>query len=304
MRVKQGAPAVYRTKAPHGRARAIHEAIAGWLFLLPSFVGVCVFVLAPFVDTVRRSFYNISGSQVVGLANYKAVFQNGAFHLAVTNTPRFLCTCIPLLLLVSLLLALAVHSLASDNGTRVYKTSYLLPIAIPVAAISLLWQVLFADKGFLNHLLTALGAEPVSFLSTSAIFWVLIVSYLWRNAGYDMILWLSGLDSISQSLYDAAAVDGANAWQQFWFITRPCLAPTLFVTAVLSLLNAFKAFREVYLVAGSYPPDAIYQLQHLFNNWFGALDIARLSAGAVLLAVILLILILLLWIFLIRRKGD
>lgn len=295
-------PALLRP-ARRRNSRAAREAVAGWLFMLPSLAGVGLFVLAPFLGTVHRSFLNIAGSRFVGLANYAAVLGNAAFRLAAANTLRFLGVCLPLLLVISLLLALAVYALGQSGGVRVLRTSLLLPVAIPVAAIALLWQALFADRGILNGLLAALGARPISFLSTGAIFWVLIASYVWRNAGYDMVLWLAGLDSIPASLYDAAAVDGAGPWQQFWYITRPGLAPTLFAAAVLSLLNAFKAFREVYLVAGGYPPDAIYQLQHLFNNWFLALDIARLSAGAVLLAGALLLLILLLGLAAARGTG-
>ena len=117
-----------------------------------------------------------------------------------------------------------------------------------------------------------------------AAFWVLIGTYLWKNIGYDSILWSSGLDSISTDLYEAAAVDGASGWRQFTAITLPNLLPTLAVTLVLSLLNTFKVFREAYLVAGAYPEKSIYLLQHLFNNWFLALDLPRLSAAAILMA--------------------
>ena len=129
---------------------------------------------------------------------------------------------------------------------------------------------------------------------TGAAFWVLIGTYVWKNAGYDMILWMAGLDGISDSLYEAARVDGAGAWQCFWRVTLPGLLPTLFMTAVLSLLNTFKVFREAYLVGGAYPHDSIYLLQHLFNNWFLDLDVGRLCAAAVLIAAVLLAAILLL----------
>ncbi|MDD2214804.1 MAG: sugar ABC transporter permease [Oscillospiraceae bacterium] len=124
--------------------------------------------------------------------------------------------------------------------------------------------------------------------------WVLILTYLWKNSGYDMILWLAGLDGISDNLYDAAHVDGAGWLQTFRYITLPSLAPTVGLVAILSLLSSFKVFREAYLVAGSYPHDSIYQLQHLFNNWFVKLEISRLCAAAVLLAIVLLIFIMLL----------
>lgn len=227
---------------------------APYLFLAPSLAGLCVFVLVPFADAVRRSFTDAMGSRFVGVANYASVLGNSAFRLAAGNTARFIGVCVPLLL----------------------------------------WQALFHRQGLVNAVLSALGAQPVDFMGTDAAFWVLIGTYVWKNAGYDMILWMAGLDGISDSLYEAARVDGAGAWQCFWRVTLPGLLPTLFMTAVLSLLNTFKVFREAYLVGGAYPHDSIYLLQHLFNNWFLDLDVGRLCAAAVLIAAVLLAAILLL----------
>lgn len=261
------------------------ETRAAWLFLAPSLAGVTLFVLAPFVETVRRSLTDALGKTYVGLANYKAVVQNAAFRLAVRNTLRFVSACLPLLLILSLALALALHAKALPEQNRsLYKTTFLLPMAIPVASIVLLWRVLFAQNGLIN----AWFGTQVDFMGTNAAFWVLIATYLWKNIGYDSILWSSGLDAIPAALYEAAAVDGAGVWRQFTAVTLPGLRPTLLVTAVLSLLNSFKVFREAYLVAGAYPHDSIYLLQHLFNNWFLALDLPRLAAAAVLLAAVLL----------------
>ena len=262
---------------------------APWLFLAPSLTGTVLFVLAPFVETLRRSVTDTMGRQFVGLANYKAVISNDAFLLAARNTVHFVGVCVPLLLVFSLALALALRSKALKDTpwAEGYRTTFLLPMALPVASLALLWKVLFAQNGLLN---TALGTN-CDFMGTDAAFWVLIGTYLWKNIGYDSILWSSGLDSISTDLYEAAAVDGAGPWKQFTAITLPNLLPTLAVTAVLSLLNTFKVFREAYLVAGAYPHKSIYLLQHLFNNWFLALDLPRLSAAAVLMALVLGVLI-------------
>ena len=255
---------------------------APWLFLAPSLCGVTLFVLAPFAETVRRSFCDTLGRQAVGLANYQSVLQNTAFRLAVRNTVRFTAVCVPLLLGLSLLLALALRSrpLRGTRWAQRYRTTFLLPMAIPVASIALLWQVLFAQNGLLN---TLLGTH-CDFLGSDAAFWVLIATYVWKNAGYTSVLWSGGLDAIPKELYEAAAVDGAGAVRQFTAVTLPQLGPTLAGTGILSLLNTGKVFREAYLVAGAYPPQSIYLLQHLFNNWFLALDLPRLCAAAVLVA--------------------
>lgn len=254
---------------------------AAALLLAPSLTGVAVFYLIPFVEVIRRSFTDAPGRRFVGLANYQSVLSNSAFRTAASNTARFLCVCIPALLILSLGMALLTR--AAGRYGRLYQTSFLLPLAIPVASIVLLWNVLFSQTGLINAMLQALGAQPVDFMGTGAAFWVLIATYLWKNSGYDMVLWAAGLDRIPAAQYEAAAVDGANGWQTFRWITWPGLAPTLGLTALLSLINSFKVFREAYLVAGQYPHESMYLLQHLFNNWFLNLELGRITAAAVLI---------------------
>ncbi|HJB22060.1 MAG TPA: sugar ABC transporter permease [Candidatus Fournierella merdavium] len=253
---------------------------AAALLLGPSLAGVAVFCLIPFAEVVRRSFTDALGRRFVGLANYKTVVSNSAFRTAAANSARFLCVCIPALLALSLAMALLTR--AAGRRGRLFSASFLLPLAVPVASIVLLWKVLFAQRGLANTVLAALGARQVDFMGTGAAFWVLVATYLWKNSGYDMVLWAAGLDRISRSQYEAAAVDGANAWQTFWAITWPGLGPTLALTALLSLINSFKVFREAYLVAGAYPHESMYLLQHLFNNWFLDLELGRITAAAVL----------------------
>ena len=268
------------------------EAAAALAFLAPSFLGIMVFFLIPFIDTVRRSFYDARGVNFIGFDGYASVMENSAFRLAASNTARFVAVCIPLLLLVSLMIALVLRSVRPHG--RILKTSYLLPMAVPVASIVLLWQVLFHYRGLMNTALGMFGIEPIDFMESSAAFWVLVFTYLWKNSGYNMVLWLAGLDGIRETLYEAARMDGANAWQCFRFVTLPGLLPTAGLVAILSLLNSFKVFREAYLVSGAYPHDSMYMLQHLFNNWFLNLDISRLCAAAVMLCGVLLLIILLL----------
>jgi multiple sugar transport system permease protein len=261
-----------------------------YLFLAPSLFGLGVFITIPFIDALRRSFMDTFGQRFIGFQNYRSVLENDAFRLASKNTARFIGICVPLLLLVSLLTALSMRRIRP--GGRILKTIYLLPMALPVASIVLLWQALFHKQGLINAVLVHFGHSPVGFMETGNAFWVLILTYLWKNNGYNMILWLAGLDGISENLYEAAYADGAGHWQSFRYITLPGLLPTLFMSAVLSILNAFKVFREAYLVAGNYPDDSIYLLQHLINNWFVDLDIGRLCAAAVLIAIVLLSIIL------------
>jgi len=260
------------------------------LFLAPSLAGISIFFLIPFIDTVRRSFFDVRVANFVGFDNYISVINNAAFRLAAMNTLRFIAICIPLLLILSLISALLVRSVRPSG--KLFKTTFLLPMAVPVASVVLLWQVLFNDHGLINTWLYDFGFAPMQFMSTGAAFWVLIFTYLWKNTGYNMILWLAGLDAISDTLYEAANVDGASKIQSFRYITLPCLMPTFGIVSIISLLYSFRVFREAYLVAGPYPHESMYLLQHLFNNWFLNLDISRLSAAATMMTAVLLMIIL------------
>lgn len=262
--------------------------IAGWLFILPDFVGVMVFYLIPFADVVRRSFMQAAGDGFAGLDNYRQVITNEAFKLAAYNTFRFVLVCLPLLLGISLGIAVLLQKQAA--GKQFFKSAYLAPLAIPAASMVLLWQLLFDSHGMLNGIL----AFNKDWLNTSAAFGVLVFSYIWKNLGYDVVLWIAGLSGISKNIYEAAAVDGAGEWKSFIYITLPNIRQTAFTIVTISFLNSFKVFREAYLVAGSYPQESIYLLQHVFNNWFSSLSVDKMAAGSVLLCMVVAVFVLLL----------
>lgn len=272
--------------------RKQRRAVTGILFILPSFAGVCLFWLMPYIDVIRRSFFSAVSGEFTGLKNYATIFGNQAFSLAARNTIRFFFVCIPLLVGLSLLIAVALSR--QKRFMQALKSVFLLPMAIPVASVVLLWKLLFHSQGLLNHLLDFFSLETVDWMNSGASFYVLVISYLWRNMGYDIVLWMAGLSGIPQSLYEAAKVDGAGEWKCFTRITLPNLLPSLFTIMVLSLLNGFKVFREAYLVAGDYPHDKMYLLQHLFNNWYRDMALDKMSAAAVVTGAVILVLILLL----------
>lgn len=256
-----------------------------WLLLAPSLLGVGIFTLIPFADVFRRSFQKAVGTGFVGLGNYRTVLDNQAFQLAAGNTGRFLFVCLPLLLVLSLFVALLLERLGRKGN--LLKSGFLLPMAVPAASVVLFWQLFFDREGILNHILEIFHIRGPDYMNSSGAFGVLVAVYIWKNLGYDMILWLSGLLGIPESLYEAARIDGAGEVQCFWYITRPLLVQTAFLTGTLSLVNAFKVFREAWMIAGNYPHDSIYMLQNLFNNWFTKLDMQKMTAGAVMLAAVL-----------------
>lgn len=252
----------------------------GLWFLAPSLLGVGYLVLFPTGDVLRRSFVTALSGQWVGLDNYRKVLGNEAFRLAVWNTLRFLGLCLPLLLTLSLLLALVICRIPKLER---FKALYLLPMAIPAATVVLVWRLIFSKQGFLNAWL----GTHVDFMGENTALVILVGSYVWKNLGYTMVLWLAGLKAIPAEQTEAARVDGAGRIRCFFQITLPNLKGSAYTITVLSLLNAFKSFREAYLVSGAYPQQDIYLLQHLFQNWYTKLDMDKLAAGAVLMALVL-----------------
>jgi len=273
--------------------------MAKFLFLAPSFLGVVIFVLLPFGDVVKRSFMTAVTKEGAGMRNYQTIFTNSAFLLAVKNTFRFTLVCIPLLVAMGLAIALAMRSI---RHMQAVKSLYLFPLAMPTATVAVVWKMLFYEKGFFNKYLEQIcllfhmgeGMETVDYISSGAAFYVLAGTYLWKNLGYTIVLWLAGIMGINKDMLEAAGVDGANKMQRFWYVLLPNLKGSLYIIVVISFLNSFKIYREAYLVAGAYPHDSIYMLQHLFNNWFVNLDLDKMAAAAVVCALFFLIFILLL----------
>ena len=270
---------IMRNKTQSGRL-----ARKAYLFLLPRLAGTAVFVLLPYVDVVRRSFFEAAGGRFVAMQNYVTVVGNSAFRLASFNTLRFLVICVPLLVLVSLFCSMLIAGL-KEEGT-VFKTSLLVPLAIPVASIVLLWKLFFHPQGMVNQITALFGMAGVDWINGDTAFGVLVFTYVWKNLGYDVVLWVAGLAAISDELYEAARVDGAGIVARFFYVTLPGLSKTAFLVVSLSVFNSFKVFREAYLIAGEYPHESIYMLQHLFNHWFVTLDIQKMSAASVLLLLV------------------
>ena len=269
------------------------------LFLLPGFSGVVLFYLLPFFEVVRRSFFKSGNNAFVGADNYRTVVTNGAFVLAARNTALYLVTGVPLLMGISLFLSMLLRNLVVR---RKLVSAMLLPMAVPAAVMVLVLRIMIDKQGVANGIVTYLS-ENVSFLSEMKSIdylnsgWALAVvlcSFLWKNIGYMVILWLAGLAALPKEVEEAAKVDGANKWQNWHYIIRPGLSGSFFTIGMLSVLQIFKSYREVWMVAGSYPQENIYFLQHLLQNWYLKLEFDRMAALTVILSLVLLVVCLLL----------
>ena len=213
------------------------------------------------------------------------MIQNGAFKIAVKNTAVFSALSVPLAVILALALALMLEARIPFKSQ--FRTFFLSPMMVPIASIILVWQVLFHDNGVVNEVLKAFGQDKIYWFSSNASLLVIVILFLWKNLGYNMILFMAALNNVPKAMLEAAEVEGASEWTQFVHIKLRYLSPTILFVTILSIINSFKVFREIYLLTGNYP----YMLQHFMNNMFRQLDYQKLSAAAVLLAIVIVILI-------------
>ena len=267
---------------------------ASMCFLSPSLLGVGVFFILPFGVVVYYSLIDGVGSRsFVFLDNFKKLLTNSAFLTAGKNTLLFSGIAVPLAVVLSLLLALMLESRIPAKST--FRTFFLSPMMVPVASVVLIWQVLFNNNGSVNELMLLLGADKIDWLQSDYNIYVVVLLFLWKNLGYFMILFMAGLANIPRELLEVADVEGASETYKFFEIKLRYLSPTVLFVTILSLINSFKVFREVYLLTGDYPLGKLYMLQHFMNNTFRSFDYQKLSAAAVIMAVVMVVLIALLF---------
>jgi len=259
-------------------------------FLSPSLLGVGVFFILPFGVVVYYSLIDGIGSRnFAGLQNFIKLWNNSAFRLAAGNTLRFSAMAVPAAVILALVLALMLEARIPLKSQ--FRTFFLSPMMVPVASVVLIWQVLFNQNGTVNVLLGTFGLRAVDWLQSDAAPVVVLLLFLWKNLGYNMILFMAGLANIPKELLEVADVEGAGEAYKFFAIKLRYLSPTVLFVTILSLINSFKVFREVYLLAGAYPYETLYTLQHFMNNTFESLDYQKLSAAAVIMAVVMVFLI-------------
>ena len=259
----------------------------GYLLVGPLLAGFLLIYVFPFGQVVWDSLSQGTGkSQLfVGLENYTRMFQNQMFLAAFGNTLRFLGIGLPVLLLLAYALALFLKGWA--QRFQVLRAVFLLPYVMPVAGTVLLIDLLFSETGLVNRVLLALGLPLADWLQSPAAFWVMLLLYLWKSTGYGVVLLLSGLLTIPREHYQVAQVEGASPLQTFRYVTAPQMWYALFLAFVFSLINAFKCFREIFLVGGEHPHESVYMLQHFLNNAFANLNYQRLSVASVLLFLVI-----------------
>lgn len=265
-------------------------------FLSPSVIGVSVFFIVPFFVIVYYSVINNPVQhEFVFFKNFIALFNNSAFRTAAKNTAVFSLIAVPLAVVLPFLLAEMLEARIPLKSQ--FRTFFLSPMMVPVASVVLIWQVLFSYNGTVNDFLANFGIEKIDWLKSQYAQVVVVILFLWKNLGYNMILFMAALSNIPKELLEVADIEGATPWFKFKHITLWYLSPTILFVAILSLINSFKVFREVFLLTGEYPVESLYMLQHFMNNTFKSLDYQKLSAAAVLMAVVMVVIIALLFVF-------
>ncbi|MCR5701298.1 MAG: sugar ABC transporter permease [Lachnospiraceae bacterium] len=260
------------------------------LYMLPSLLGVLLFFLLPFAVVIYYALVdNPINHKFVGFENFVRIIQNSSFQQAAKNTATFSLVAVPLAVILSLVMALILEENIPMKSQ--FRTFFLSPMMVPVASIVLIWQVLFDYNGAINEFIKGLGGNSIDWFKSSYSQIVIVILFLWKNLGYNMILFMSALNAIPRDVLEVATLESASEFQKFWYIKLRYLSSTILFVAILSLINSFKVFREVYLLTGDYPYDSLYMLQHFMNNTFKSLDYQKLSAAAIIMGIVMCVVI-------------
>ena len=274
-----------------------------WLYLLPGLIGLLAFYVVPFLWGIWFSLTDGTiDNRFVGFDNYLRVWRNEVFILGLRNTLELSLLCAPVIFLLSFLLATLLRKRVAGDGF--FRNALLLPYLMPSAAILIIWLLVFDYGGVVNRLFVALGYQRVFWLEGGAMRVPIVLMYIWKNLGFSVVIFTAALQAVPEALYEYASLEGAGPIRQAFSITLPQILPTAFLVLVLAIVNAFKIFKEVYFIGGSYPDESIYTLQHYMNNKFARLDYQDVTTAAYSFAVIVVVLILLMYSTKAVRQSD
>lgn len=270
-------------------------------FLLPGLMGLLVFYVVPLLGGV---YYSLSdGSRLnryVGFVNFEAVWENAMFQLGLKNTWEFAAICTPLSWVLALIIALLLSGL--KKGGTFIKNSLFLPYLMPSSAILIIWLTAFDYGGVFNRIIVGLGGERIYWLEGVTLRFPVILLYLWKNVGFCSIIFTAAIQTVPKPYYEFAKLEGASAFKMHLHVTLPTIAPTAYLVFIFSFMGAFKIFKEVYFIGGSYPDRAIYTLQNYMNNMYSKLNYQYVTAAAYIFA--LMVIVLFGIIFLIQRRVS
>ncbi len=278
------------------RWRRVRNALTAYSFIAPNFIGFAVFTLGPIVFAFVLAFMHWDGSnpmKFVGLANFWRLFSDKVFQDAFWNTIIYTGFVVPLTLVCSLGLAILLNQ--KIFARNFFRTVAFFPYVASLIAVAVVWNMMFnPDFGPVNMVLYHFGVDPKNLPGWAADrHWAMatvIMFSVWKNMGYFMVIYLAGLQGISSDLYEAANIDGATAWQKFWYVTLPQLAPTTFFVSVMLTITSFKVFDQIYMITQGGPGTATLVLvYHIYNEAFVSWDLGYSSMVALVLFVLVLV---------------
>ncbi|RKD31954.1 carbohydrate ABC transporter permease [Thermohalobacter berrensis] len=253
----------------------------GLLFILPSLIGFGILYVIPFFGGIKYSVSKSSfNSTFVAFNNYTDVFKNNAFKIALKNTCFFMIISIPVLIVISFVIALMIYEL---KAPKIVKLSIMLPIAVPSGTVVGFFKKVFGFNGF-------------NLIDSEYAMLVVILIFIWKNTGYNLIIYLAGLSQMDKEVIEASMIDGANYFQRLQYIIIPLFTPINVFVAIVTIINSFKIFKDIYMLQGSYPNPKIYMLQHYINNKFNDLQYEKLTSSAYIFSLMIFVVVFLLFI--------
>lgn len=262
-----------------------------WLFLLPALLMIGIFYIYPILQAFMWSVQDyllIAGEGTfVGLDNFRYIFQDRLFWRALTNSLLFLVVVLPFNIFLPMLVASVVNQ--KVKGTGLFRVIYYSPVVTPMVVAALMWRMLYVESGFVGNLVQFLGLydRPTNLLmqTSTALFAVTVIT-VWKGLGYYMMIYLAGLQSISDEVYEAASMDGASPFQKFFKITVPMLAPSVTLVSIMTIINGLKVFEEIALTTGGGPAGATTTLVIYIFDKFRNLEVSTASAAGIVLLVL------------------
>lgn len=287
--------------------------LVAYSFLAPNFIGFIVFTLIPVIFSVALSFLNWSGGSTItwaGLDNFAYIFKDFSFNksnlgIALKNTVLYTLATVPLTIACSLGLALVLNK--AVRGANFFRSVFFFPYVASLVAICVCWNFLLMKTGPINQILNFFGANVTKSWTSSRdlALWAIIIVSVWRNAGYYMVMYLAGLQGVPAELYEAATMDGANAWQKFRKITLPMLTPTTFFVSIMMVISCFKIYDVVAIMTQGGPGRSTKMLvTYIFELSFGGEGIATSAQYGIASAVSMVLLAIVLLVTFVQFRGE
>ena len=269
--------------------------LVAYSFIAPNFIGFAVFTLGPIAFAFALAFLHWDGSNPItfaGIDNFARLLTDRIFGIALWNTILYSALSVPLTIVCALALAILLNQ--KLPGRSFFRAAMFFPYVASLVAVAVVWNMLFnPEMGPINMLLYYAGVDPKDLPRWAADKdWAMITVVLfgvWKSMGYYMVIYLAGLQGINQDLYEAASIDGAGAWQRFWYITVPQLGPTTFFVTVMLTIQSFKVFDQIYLLTQGGPgTSTLVLVYHIYNEAFISWDLGYSSTIAFVLFLIVL----------------